>query len=321
MKKIKIQKYSNQYYTRWNDLVENSDNGTLFQSLDFLSYHDNKFSDQENNLIFLKGEALIAVLPAIKINKKLVSPFGASFGGIVTAKKISLNESEQIIESFVNYLRSNDFESCTLILTPSHICKSLNGNLEYSLLRRGFRILSSDLFNAIELPKSYKEVWEEKYLSRNRNTIRKSSDNFEIIPNCSVQEFYSTLLEDKKRHNAKPTHSMNELKKLKGKYPDDIWFDVAVSGNKESVAICYFKLNQKAVMTFYMAQSDSALGKNGKNILVDFGIKNAIEKGFNIFDFGGSTIGYEIQNIGISRFKESFGALGGNRIKLEWRNE
>tara|TARA_B100001057_G_C22733881_1_gene904965 strand:- start:65 stop:1048 length:984 start_codon:yes stop_codon:yes gene_type:complete len=318
---ITVKKYNQKYFNQWNKLVEISNNGTIFHSLEFLNYHKKKFIDQEHNLIFLKGEALFAVLPAVKIDNKLVSHFRASFGGIVTKKDVNLSESEQIVEALINYLIVHKFTSASLVLTPNHLCKSNNENLEYSLLRNGFNNIQSDLFNAINLTTSYKEIWDKRYLSRNRNTLRKVFNQFSLHSDCSLEEFYPILEQDKLRHQSQPTHSFDELEYLKRKFPQNIWFDIArmTTGNG-SVGICYFRLNEKSLITFYMAQTDQALGMNGKNILIDFGIKKAIKNGYKVLDFGGSTVGYKIKNPGVAKFKESFGAKGALRKKYIWEN-
>lgn len=321
MKKISVTKYDKKYYNKWNQLVDESFNGTIFQSLEFLSYHLDKYLKLEHHLIFLKGETLIGVLPAIEEEKKLISPYGASFGGIVTTKQINLNDSEQLITALVDYLKLNEFNSASLVLTPNHLSQLNNQSLEFSLLRHGFNLVSADLFSVIYLSDCYDDIWNNKYLSRNRNTLRKASKSFVIKSHCSLEEFYPILLQDKSRHNSSPTHTLDQLKYIQRKFPDKIWFDVAYKEIEEAVGICYFKLNERSLMTFYMAQTDQSLGKNGKNVLIDYGIRKAIEQGYEIFDFGGSTIGYDIMNPGIAKFKESFGAVGALRKKFIWKNK
>ena len=117
------------------------------------------------------------------------------------------------------------------------------------------------------------------------------------------------------RHKSKPTHSKAELIYLIEKFPNKIWFDIAVHKNSSRAGICYFKPNSNTILTFYMAQETDALRLNGKNILVDYGIRKAIHNGIKYFDFGGSTIGHNIQNIGVANFKETFGAIGALREK------
>ena len=70
-------------------------------------------------------------------------------------------------------------------------------------------------------------------------------------------------------------------------------------------------------MTFYMAQETKALKLDGTNFLVHKGIKQSIKRKISYFDFGGSTLKYDIQNMGVSKFKESFGATSVLRDSFE----
>lgn len=320
MSKYSIQKYNPKYYDRWNRFVDQSLNGTIFHRLDFLGYHDNKYSFEEC-LIFLKGEAIVAILPLHVENGIAKSPFAASFGGIIVSKNISLQVSETLVQLFVKYLIENEIKSCSIVLPPAHYNVQLNNYLSFSLPRNGFKLYWNEIFNVVRLSRDYKDMWEQKYLSRNRNIIRKAQIDFDIYPNCSLDEFYPILVEDKLRHNSKPTHSHAELERLQAMFPDRIWFDLAKNDDNEGVAICYFQVTSKVLMTFYMCQTSGALGKHGKNVLIDYGIQRAIQNQIEYFDFGGSTVGYEIVNMGVSKFKESFGAYASLRQKFIWNQE
>ena len=82
---ISIKKYRNNYSNVWDNFIKNSNNGTIFHTQKFLSYHlQRRFND--HSLLFYSEKTLVAVLPAaaISINNKLElrSHPGASYGGI-----------------------------------------------------------------------------------------------------------------------------------------------------------------------------------------------------------------------------------------------
>lgn len=325
MAELTIKRYSPEYFDKWNKFVESSNNGTLFHRLDFLAYHDIKFKENEHHLIWFKGEAIFAVMPMALFEsngeKIAKSPYGSSFGGIVY-HKIKLNYSIEMIELLTGYLKSENIIKLYLALAPDVYSKDINNYLEYSLSYHNCKLYSRDVFSIIELPDNHDSAWRN-YEGRARTTIKKISDNFEIFQNVEVEDFYPILIEDKARHgNTKPTHSFSELKWLKQKFPDKIIFDIAVHlTNGGKAGVCYIKCNNNATLTFYMAQDDIVKGLNGKNLLVNAGIKKAINEKVKYFDFGGSTIGYTIQNIGVANFKESFGAKGYLRETYCWENK
>lgn len=312
--------YDEKDFTRWNKFIDKSLNGTIFHRLDFLEYHGEKFKQEEHHLIILKGEEIFGVFPAVRKKNSMFSPYGASFGGLVVSKKCSLKNAIEIANCLKEYFVKSGINTVEMITSPGHYYFEQNHNITFALERIGFKSVSSEIFNFIELPKTEIEFWENKYQSRGRGTYRKHKDNFSVYANASLDDFYSILIEDKIRHNGSPTHSKAELYYLTNNFPDKIWFDIAIHLNGSRVGICYFKPTSNTVLTFYMAQETAALGLNGKNVLVDYGIRKAINEGVKFFDFGGSTLGYEIQNIGVADFKESFGAIGAIRKKYVWEN-
>ena len=318
-----IKRYTNKFYDQWNGFVEDSNNGTIFHRMDFLNYHGHKFKSNEHSLVFFKGDSIVALMPLSIYKKKeskiAKSPFGASFGGIVCKSKISLSAAVKIIESLIDYLKVNNISECIVQTTPWYYHKKVNNYLEFAMLKKGFTLESRDLFNTIELPSKYEDLWSSHYEGRCRTTIKKRENQFKIINNVDVNEFYKILIEDKKRHNnSQPTHSLLELKFLVSIFPERIWFEIAIhKETKAKAAICYFKPVRNCLMTFYMCQENDALKLDGKNILIDSALKKAIHEGIKYFDFGGSSIGYDIENYGVSKFKESFGAKGYFRDKFK----
>ena len=313
---LKLVRYEEDYYDRWNKFIDDSCNGTLFHRMDFLLYHGDKFKDNEHSLIWLKGEQIFAVMPfaTFEENGTLIgkSPYGASFGGIVVRKSQKLKYSEAIIKALNEYLDHAGIHKVFINMPPHYYYNRPSKNLEFSLGKAKFELLSRDLFNVIDIShKNIEQLWKN-YEGRVRTAIRKAGAEFDLSEDVSIEEFYPILLEDKNRHNnALPTHTIEELIFIKRTFPTRVFCDVATHKDTGAKAgICYFYVNRNVVLTFYMAQQTAALKLNGVTLLVDQCIKRAISEGFKFFDFGGSTVGYTIQNLGVSDFKEGFGATG-----------
>ncbi|NOI82332.1 hypothetical protein F0237_16815 [Vibrio tubiashii] len=303
---------------QWDSLVTKSNEGTMFHSLKFLSYHRDRFVESEKQIVWSKGEQLFGVMPTVisELNGKnaLLSPYGASFGGPIFRKTLKLREGDEAISALINYLDSNNITTCNLTLSPVIYNEKNSEVIGYCLEKYGFKLVSRDVFSVIGLEgKSYEDVWQN-YEGRARTSIRKSKEQFKINTDAEIEEFYNILVEDKYRLNSKPTHTLEQLKYLKSLFPNQVWVDIATHRESGAKAgICYFMPSANTVMTFYMAQETRALKLNGVSVLVDFGIQKAIEHSLSYFDFGGSSIGYEIENIGVANFKESFGAYSVSR--------
>ena len=83
---ITISKYEKKQLDEWDQFINASNNGTMFQKQRFINYHiDRKFVD--NSLIIKKNNNIVAVLPAAIKNNILYSHPGSSYGGLVLAKK------------------------------------------------------------------------------------------------------------------------------------------------------------------------------------------------------------------------------------------
>jgi hypothetical protein len=309
---LELRKFEKENAARWDQFVDKSENGTLFHTLKFLSYHKERFSGQENHIAWYKGEALFAVMPFAVVEKQDVgltgiSPYGASFGGIIY-KHLDIKSSDELISKLVDYCRQENLARVQIGIHPSNYFKKHNEYLSFMLLKHGFRLASKEVFNVIPLAETFEECWEQ-YEGRCRTSIRKASVNFQVKEDVDAEEFYPILVEDKIRHNSSPTHSLEELKFIKAAFPEKVWFDVAVHNTTGAKAgVCYFQCNENTILTFYISQQTAIKSENGASVLLNQGIKKALKKGCKYFDFGGSSLGYDIPNIGVPLFKESFGA-------------
>lgn len=313
-----IKQYEDKYYEKWNKFVEDSTNGTLFHRLDFLDYHQDRFTQNTHHILFFKGEAIVAVMPMAIFSygdlKVAKSPYGGSFGGLVLRANVSLSESQALIAALIDYCIGESIASLEMVTAPNLYTDGNFENIEYSLLAGGFELSAADLFSIVRLPETLETLWN-RFQGRARSTIRKYENTFKIIENVTVDQFYPILMQDKARHNSNPTHSLEELTFLKEKFPDQIIIDIAEHETGALAGVCYFRNRKTIDSTFYMAQEDKAVGLNGTNILVYIGMQRAIKNNCSWFDFGSSTFGYNVDNYGVSKFKESFGAQGFLRKK------
>jgi len=311
---ISIKSYSPEYFDIWNSFVETSANGSLFDRLDFLAYHQGRFQANEHHLLWLKGDAVFAVMPLAifeedgrKVGK---SPYGGSFGGVIY-RTIDAGYADLLIKTLLEYGRQLGLDRLHITLSPLNYSRVQAQYLQFFLLSNGFVYRQSDLFSVVPLAADYPAAWNG-YQGRTRTSIRRAVDQFDIDEDVSPADFYPILLEDKRRHdNAPVTHSLDDLAYLKTAFPGLVRFDIAThrkSGGK--AGICYFQPSPTTILTFYISQETSILKENGPSVLIDRGIKRAIEKGLRYFDFGASSIGYHIQNPGVAKFKEGFGAIG-----------
>jgi lipid II:glycine glycyltransferase (peptidoglycan interpeptide bridge formation enzyme) len=111
------------------------------------------------------------------------------------------------------------------------------------------------------------------------------------------------------RHNVQPTHTLDELLKLKEIFPDRIYLYAAYHEEQMVAGVVMFHCNTRVTLAFYISHDEKHQQYRGVNLLFYEIIRQAIRDKFAYLDFGIFTVNMD-PNWGLGRFKESFGAQG-----------
>lgn len=248
---MEIIKYSEEWRDRWDRFVLESNNGTMFHLQKFFDYHiPGRF--QFNHLIFLKNTNIIAVLPGTIKNGVFESPVGASYGSIVT-KDVKFEEALEIVTTLLEWGRKEGIREFVLTAAPMIYERHQNQNLDFAMLWLGFRYTLHYISSAIKLDPLRDII--ERFSPTIRRNVKMSLRNPDIRVeiNERYDEFYPILLENKARHNVKPTHSLEDLLKLNSLLPDNLklfmvyYKDKPIAGSSmffanDTVAICFYNM-------------------------------------------------------------------------------
>lgn len=317
-----LRPFSSDKFDQWNKFVSESNNGTFFHRLDFLSYHKDKYFGEVHNLMWLKNGNLFAILPLVLIsgqgNLEAVSPYGASFGGIVTGKVLNYSESCEIADTLINHLTAMGVNRIRMTLTPGFYHTEESDTLFFVFLERGFRIINSDISSAIPLfaPAGYKTYYQRK----EKDILRKSkrTESLKVVSrrNSPVEDFWQVVEATFEKHRSKPTHTFQEWKYLCESFPGIFRNDVAYYNEKPVAGIGQIKLNRKVVLSFYLCSDPEYYYLQPLTLLISQAIVSAKDESFMWLDMGTSS--YEMKGRdNIFRFKESFGAYGFFRHTIE----
>jgi CelD/BcsL family acetyltransferase involved in cellulose biosynthesis len=314
MAPITLHDYSPGMTAEWNSFVETADNGTLFHRLDFLAYHATKFSSVESHQVWRKGRELFAVMPMAILNENgrrvARSPYGASWAGLVHRSGLKLKYAMEMVEILVDRLKAKGVDECIVTVPPVCYFSEYTNYVEFAMAAVGFALVNRDITHVAHLPGTAKAIWDA-FDSKCRNQTRNGQRRFTHCPTATLDDFYRILVQDKARHGTTSiTHSLTNLRYLRDTFDGRIEFDVATQADGARAGICTFRMNDRAMLTFYLAQEDAALGGNGLNALIARSMERAVESGVRHYDFGTSTDRMRIGNIGVTEFKESFGAVG-----------
>tara|TARA_B100000579_G_scaffold425732_1_gene431891 strand:- start:1217 stop:2173 length:957 start_codon:yes stop_codon:yes gene_type:complete len=301
----------------WDAFIDESSNGTLFQKQSFLAYHiDRKFIN--HSLLFYKNNTLVAVLSAallIKQDKRIYySHPGSSFGGFVINKKTSFEIINEIIKSLEEYLLKLNISSIVLILSPEKYWVNGDESLRYLLHWNSYKATENYISHYVsfnnstpvsDLVSKRKKRYINKLTKENKITIKKG-DNF--------NQFYALLIKSKESLGAIPTHSLEELKKLKKTFPHQIVLLSSTFNKKVVGGTLLFCINSDVCLVFYNVVDEKFKGTQLASLQLYNAMLFAQKNNYQILDFGVSHKPESLfplsPKFSLINFKEQFGARG-----------
>ncbi|MFC2133331.1 GNAT family N-acetyltransferase [Bacteroidota bacterium] len=246
---IEIVKYTEDWKERWDNFVLESNNGTMFHMQRFLDYHEpGKFTF--DHLMFLEKGNLVALLPGRLMNGMFESPIGASYGSIVTGD-IKFSRTMEIVSALLDYGRKTGIKEFLLTAAPMIYERYQNQNLEFALLWQGFNYQLHYISSGIKLDKEIDII--SRFSSTIRRNVRKSLGNPDIRVeiNDRYDEFHPILVKNKARHDVKPTHSYEDLIRLKELMPDYLKLFMVYYKDKPIGGSLMFFPNRNIGLCFY----------------------------------------------------------------------
>lgn len=301
MKNYTIKQYEPKDYALWNAFISTAKNATFLFHRDFMEYHQDRF--QDFSLLIFDGEKLVSVLPANKVDDKIISHQGLTYGGFVLSEKIKLEQFLEIFQAVLQFLNAKQIMKFDLKLIPSIYNTYFSEEIKYALFLAEAKLTRRDCLSVIDLTKPFSFSKDRKQCVRRgekNNLIIKEELNFEL--------FWNTILIPnlEQKHQVKPVHSLEEIIKLQQKFPNNIrHFNVY----KEAELVA----GTTVFVTDNVAHPQYISGNEHKNELgsLDFLYGHLITEVFKdkaFFDFG---ISNENQgrklNSGLQFWKESFG--------------
>ncbi len=281
---MEIVEYTPEFKELWDEFVESSNNGTMFHLQKFLDYHTPGKFNWHHLLFFEKGK-LAAVLPGTLENGLYESPIGASYGSIVT-RDIKFKTAMEIVSTLLDYGKKKGIKEFLLTAAPMIYEDYPNQNLEFAMLWQGFNYQLHYISSAIKLDPQREII--PRFQSTVRRNIRKSLRNPDIRVeiNERYDEFYPILLKNKARHGVKPTHTLEELYRLKELLPDKLKLFMVYLKDKPIAGSLMFYPNKNIALCFYnMLLYEYAQYKPIQRVMYEV-VKDATENGYRYVDIG-----------------------------------
>ncbi len=321
-KRIRIELYKTDYYDTWRQFLEQSTNGTHFHSMDFLSYHPQGRFDTCHLLFFENGK-LLGLMPSAIVtdttnHRLMLSPYGASYGGIVHKRKFKFSEATAILNSLQVFGLDNDIQSFRITFPPSIYYEVPCNYFDFLLLKNNAKLINRDISQVVVTSISPSELFT-RLSPECRNRIRKAKKSGIYVQiSGDIETFYEILVENKRKYKAKPTHSLDEIRKIRTINED--WAKIFMAYTKDGqpiAGVMTMSCNNRVLFSFYPCHLEDFKKYSPINLLNYEIACWAHEKGYKWYDLGTSTVNMEIRKP-LLDFKEGFGAFGIVRDTYHW---
>jgi hypothetical protein len=293
----------------WDTLVAESRNGVLLHRRGYMDYHADRFTD--HSLMVERNGVPVAVFPANVQGKTVMSHGGLTYGGLISTRALRAESTLEVFEKIAALYRSLGIEQLIYKAIP-HVFHNYPAEEDlYALHRLGARLKRRDIAAVIALQEPFRFTDERK------RAVNKARDaGMRIQTNGDPRNFHALLTEVLRRHDAVPTHSLDELCLLQSRFPEHITLYEARREDELLAGAVVYDFG-RVVHTQYLAASQEGRRLNALSLLLAELI--GLYAGRHYFSFGISTEHEgRVLNGGLVAQKEYFGARGIAHDFYEW---
>ncbi|MBR2318643.1 MAG: GNAT family N-acetyltransferase [Bacteroidaceae bacterium] len=303
---IEITRYDSSKKEIWDNFVKTSKNGTFLFMRDYMEYHSDRFVDC--SLMFYSKKELLAILPANINNKEktLTSHRGLTYGGFIMHTDTRFTDIQEMVNLLKMYM-ANNLNVERLIYKPVPYIYNSYPSEEplYALFQAGARTTARSISTTIY---NHEDI---KFSQLRRRCIAKAT---KAGIECRMSEDYGKFWEIldeilQQRHCSKPVHTLEEIKLLHSRFPENIKLYTANLDREPIAGIVVYETEHVAHFQ-YIASSDEGCRTGALDLLISY-LVNDIYPHKRYIDFGTSTEDNgRILNTGLISQKEGFGGRG-----------
>ena len=217
MKNYTVRLYNDTDFDLWNDFITKAKNATFLFHRDFMEYHKDRFDDY--SMMVFCNDKLVSVIPASRVEDKVYSHQGLTYGGFVLDEKNDFEEISEIYSVVLNSLVSHKIKEFYIKELPifynsldTTIEKDILASIDALVMKKN-TVLGIDFKSDFSISKS--KLKRYKNLN-DSGLIVKKEDSFDGFWNLVL----IPLLEQK--YGVAPVHSLAEITYLKSKFEDNI---------------------------------------------------------------------------------------------------
>lgn len=302
---FEIVRYTKEHQKLWDQFVDDSKNGTFLFKRAYMDYHSDRFDDF--SLLAYKNGKLLAVLPANIHDSTFYSHQGLTYGGLIMSMKIAISDVINIFECMNIYLKEHGLTNVFYKPTP-YIYHRIPAQEDLYALYKcvDVRLVGRNISSTI-----YQNEHKLRFSELRRRGIRKSLNNgISISQNEDYESFWNILnMNLQNKYGVLPVHSLDEIKLLHSRFPDNIKLYMAYKGGIPLGGTLLY-ISTQVIHTQYISAGLEGKELGVLDLLFDYLI-NKEYINYPYFDFGQSTekLG-SVLNESLIFQKEGFGGRG-----------
>ena len=276
-----IVRYTLDKADEWNRFVAASKNGTFLFDRRYMDYHSDRFED--HSLMVYRKHRLFALFPCNSRDGVIYSHQGLTYGGFVTNEKATAETLCTTFEAVNETLRAEGFRKVFYKPMP-WIYHQLPADEDIFALfvRCHAKLVDRDVSSTVFL--NHRLKFAESRMSGVRKARRWG---YEIRESDDLEAFWEILQHNlQEKYEAKPVHSVAEMRLLKGRFPEQIKLYMCYKGQEPLGGTILF-LTPQVVHTQYISASPEGKKTGALDLLFHYLLNEA---GFECpyFDFGTS---------------------------------
>ncbi len=214
---ISLRRYTASDAKEWDAFVATAKNATFLFMRGYMDYHSDRFID--HSLMFYDDNRLYALLPANICGDTLYSHQGLTYGGIILNEKASTPTTLLIFDALNEYLRETGIKRVVYKPVP-HVYHSLPAEEDlYALYWKcGAKITKRDIGTMLEFGNHPR--WARL---RRRGVKHAEEAGVTVKEDDNLEDFWLILEQNLwDCHGVKPVHTIEEMRLLKSRFPENI---------------------------------------------------------------------------------------------------
>ena len=296
---MEIRRYSAEMADAWNAFNRCARNGHFLFDRNFMDYHADRFADA--SLMVMEDDAPIGLLPLNRRGDEAWSHQGLTFGGLIL-DDLGAAQVLAALDAVAEHLRAEGVAQLTYKALPPIYPRAPAQEDLYWLFRRDAALIRRDVSVAIDY-----RARGAVSSRRARGAKKADKAGLSFARSSDWTGFWALLASVLAgRHGAAPVHSLDEIERLAGHFPDEIALFTASAGADIQAGVVMFRSAQVAHAQ-YIAASEAGRETGALDGLFEYliGLHSPTHR---YFDFGiSNTDQGRVLNEGLVRQKEEFG--------------